>query len=32
MKKQANIISVLLLRFKVVFNDLANAAAWVQRR
>jgi len=32
MKKQANIISVLLLRFKVVFNDLASAAAWVQRR
>lgn len=31
MKKQANIISVLLLKFKVTFINLANAAAWVQR-
>lgn len=31
MKKQANIISVLLLKFKIVFNDLAKGAALALR-
>ena len=31
MKKQANIISVLLLKFRVTFINFANAAAWALR-
>jgi hypothetical protein len=32
MRNYSKAVRIVLLKFKMTFQDLANAAAWVQRR